>query len=72
MKNRKIEPWRLVVGIASILYIIAMYVRKDLVSIDVTLSLPLIVTSIAVTLLKVTAFVIVIFVMKWVFNKIKK
>ena len=72
MKNRKIEPWRLVVGIASILYIIAMYVRKDLVSIDVTLSLPLIVTSIAVTLLKVTAFVVVIFVMKWVFNKIKK
>ena len=72
MKNKKIEPWRLIVGVISILCIIVMYVRKNSLHIDVTISLPLVITSIAVTLLKVTAIVIVVLLFKWFINKIKK
>ena len=46
--------------------------KKDLIYIDVTMSLPLIITSSAVTLLKVTAIVIVVLFVKWFTNKIKK
>ena len=72
MENKKIESWRLIVGVISILCIIVMYVRKNLIHIDVTISLPLVITSIAVILLKVTAIVIVVLFVKWFTNKIKK
>ncbi len=55
--NKKIEPWRIIVGIIAIGYIIFMWVKKDIVSIYATMPqeevIPLIVTTMAVSLIKV-------------------
>ena len=72
MKNNKIETWKLVMGAISIIYIISMWVKKDMLSTNMPLSLPLIVTSIAVTLLKVCAIASVVLLVKWLMNKLKK
>ena len=51
-KNNK-EPWRIIVGIASIAYIVFMWVKKDIVSIYTTMPqeqiVPLIATTVAVS-----------------------
>lgn len=72
MKNNKIETWKLVMGAISIIYIISMWVKKDMLSTNMPLSLPLIVTSIAVTLLKVGAIASVVLLVKLLMNKLKK
>ena len=72
MKDKKIETWRLVVGVISIVYIIAMWVKKDLVTTQVAITLPLVVTSVAVTLLKVGAIALVVLLVKWLMNKLKR
>ncbi len=70
--NKKIEPWRIVVAAIAIVYIIFMWVKKGIVSLDVTMSLPLILTNVAVTLVKVGAIALVVLLVKWLTNKIKK
>lgn len=72
MKDKKIETWRLVVGVISIIYIITMWVKKDLVTTQVAITLPLVVTSVAVTLLKVGAIALVVLLVKWLMNKLKR
>jgi hypothetical protein len=73
--NNKKEPWRIVIGIISIGYIIFMLVKKDIVTIYTTMPseqvLPLIVTTIAVTLFKVLGITVVILLFKWIISKIK-
>ena len=75
MNNKKKEPWRIGVGVIAILYIIFMWVKKDVVSIYSTMPseevLPLIATTIAVSLLKVAAIAGVILLVKWVVSRRK-
>ena len=67
MKNR-IEPWRLIVGILSIIFIIVMWVVKDVGNIYASLPkeqlIPIIFTSVCVTLLKVAGIALVVIIIK--------
>lgn len=75
MNNSKKEPWRIIVGILSIAFIIFMWVKKDNVTIYSTMPkeqvFPMIVTTIAVTLAKVLLISALILLVKWGVGKIK-
>ena len=72
----KKEPWRIVVALLSVAWIIGMWVKKDMAGIGTTMSsadaLPLLATTIAVTFLKVLAIAAAILLLKWLARKIKK
>lgn len=73
MKNWKTEPWRLVVGVISILFIVVMWAKKDITSIYATAPkdqiLPMIVTALAVSLVKVALIAGLVFLAKWLIGK---
>ena len=75
-ENKKKEPWRIVVFIISVAYIVFMWVKKDIADIYVTMPAeqiaPLIATTIAVSLLKVAAIAGAVLLIKWVIGKVKK
>ena len=72
---KKREPWRIAVAAASILFIVVMWVKKDVAAIYSQLSpedaLPLLVTTVAVTALKVAAMAGAVLLVKWIIRKIK-
>ena len=74
--NKKKEPWRIVVFIISVLYIVFMWVKKDIAAIYTTMPAdqvaPLIATTVAVSLMKVAAIAGGVLLMKWVIGKAKK
>ncbi len=74
MKPKK-EPWRIVVGIMSILFIIFMWVRKDILTIYATMPkeqiVPMIATTVAVSLLKVAIITAAILLVKWLVKKFR-
>lgn len=76
MNKQKKEPWRIIVAILSIAFIIYMWVEKDIVSIYSSMpaeqALPLAVTTVAVSLLKVGALTVGILFAKWIVGKVKK
>ena len=75
--TRKIkkEPWRIIVGIIAIAYIVYMWVEKDIITIYTTMPkeqvAPLITTTIAVSLIKVAAIAGGILLIKWIISKFK-
>ena len=73
--NKKREPWRIVVFIISGMFIVLMWVKKDIVTIYTTMPreqvVPLIVTTVAVSLLKVVALAGGILLIKWIIGKIR-
>lgn len=73
--NRKKEPWRIIVGIISIVFIVYMWVEKDVATIYTTMPkeqvAPLVATTIAVSLIKVAAIAGVILLIKWIIGKVK-
>ena len=73
--DRKIEPWRIVVGILSIAFIIFLWVKNDIASTFTTMpkeqAIPLIVTTILVSVVKVAVIAGVLLLVKWVIGKIK-
>ena len=73
--NKKKEPWRIIVGILAIAFIVYMWVKKDIITIYTTMSkeqiIPLIVTTIAVSLVKVAAIAGGILLIKWIISKFK-
>ncbi len=75
MKRRRIEPWRIVVAVISFWVIILMWARKDIVSILGTVSgkdaIPMIMTSLAVSLVKVLLIAAAVFVVRWIVSKIQ-
>ena len=75
-ENKKKEPWRIIVFIISVLYIVFMWVKNDIVAIYTTMPaeqiVPLIVTTIAVSLVKVVAIAGGVLLIKWVIGKAKK
>lgn len=76
MKEQKREPWRIVVAILSIGFIIYMWVEKDVAAIYHSMpaeqALPLVVTTVAVSLMKVGALTVGILLVKWIIGKINK
>ena len=72
---KKREPWRIAVAAASILFIVVMWVKKDVAAIYSQLApedaLPLLVTTVAVTALKVAAMAGAIVLVKWIIRRIK-
>ena len=74
--KKKIEPWRLSVFIIAIAFILFLWIKKDIAEIYATMpseqTFPLIVTTIAVSLLKVAAIAGGILLIKWIVGKIKK
>lgn len=73
---KKTERWRIIVGIVSILYILFMWMKKDIADIYSTMPaeqvIPLIVTTVGVTLAKVAVLAVVVLLVKWVLVKMKK
>ena len=71
----KKEPWRIAVGILAIAFIVYMWVEKDIINIYTTKPreqvAPLIVTTIAVSLIKVAAIAGGILLIKWIISKFK-
>lgn len=76
MNKQKKEPWRIVVGVIAIAYIIYMWVEKDIVTIYSSMpaeqALPLAVTAVAVSLAKVGVMTVGILFIKWIIGKINK
>lgn len=76
MHSKKIEPWKLIVGVASIAFIIFMWAKKDIFAVYSTLpkeqALPLIATTIAVSLFKVIAISAIILAAKWIIGKFRR
>ena len=74
-KDRKIEPWRIIVGTISIVFILFLWVKNDIASTFTTMpkeqAIPLVVTTIVVSVVKVIVIAGVILLVKWVIRKIK-
>ena len=76
MKNKKIEPWIIVVAILSIGFIIYMWTTKNIAEIYGELPteqlIPLIVTNMVVSLIKVVGITGGILLIKWIVSKFKR
>lgn len=74
-EKKKKEPWRIIVGIIAIAYIVYMWVEKDIMTIYTTMQkeqdAPLIATTIAVSLLKVAVITGGILLFIWSLRKSK-
>lgn len=73
MKKQKNETWRIIVGIISIVFIIFMWVKNDIVALYTTMPkeqvIPLIITTITVSLIKVAVIAGIILIIKWIIKK---
>ena len=73
--KKQIEPWRIIVFVIAVAFIIFMWVKKDISEIYATMPseqiAPLIVTTVAVSLLKVAVIAGAILLIKWIVGKIK-
>ena len=74
--NKKTEPWRIVAFVISVAFIIFMWIKKDVAEIYATMPkeqiVPLVTTTIAVSLLKVAAIAGGILLVKFIVGKMKK
>jgi hypothetical protein len=74
--NKKKVPWRIIVFIISVAFIVFMWVKNDIVDIYTTMPAeqvaPLIVTTVAVSVVKVAAIAGAVFLIKWFIGKVKK
>lgn len=75
MNPKKKEPWRIVVGLLSIAWIIWMWADKDVAAIYAAMpaedALPLIVTTVSVSAAKVGVIAGAVFLIKWLLAKRK-
>ena len=73
--NKKPEPWRIIVGILSVAFIVYMWIKEDILAIYATAPteqiVPMIVTTLAVSLAKVAALAGGILLVKWLLRKFK-
>lgn len=76
MRSQNREPWRIIVAIISIAFIIYMWIEKDIVAIYSSMpaeeAFPLAVTTVAVSLFKVALMTAGILAIKWIAGKFKK
>jgi hypothetical protein len=75
-QQKKREPWRILAGIAAIAFILFMWIRKNIAAIYATVpqeqTLPLIVTTVLVSLLKVGLLTGGLLLLKWLLGKYRK
>ena len=75
-KNKKLEPWRIIVAILSIGFIIYMWTTKNIAEIYGDLPtdqlFPLIVTNMIVTIIKVAGMTGALLLLKWIASKFKR
>lgn len=73
---KKIEPWRLIVGLLSVGFIIYMWVRKGIGNMWSQMPreelLPMVLTNLAVTGIKILLIAGGILLIRWLLAKIKK
>ena len=76
MQQRKKAPWRWVTGILAIACIVWMWAKKDLLSVWADLpaeqALPMLVTGVVVTLLKVALLAGIVLLLKWIAGKLHR
>ena len=76
MNEKKREPWRIVVFIIAAAYIIYMWEEKDIVAIYSSMppeqALPMVVTTIVVSLVKLAFIAGGILLVKWIAGKLRK
>ena len=74
-KSKRIEPWRIIVFIISVVAIVLLWASKDITEIYATASeeqiFPMVATTVAVSLLKVIVISVAVFVIKWIIDKVK-
>ena len=74
-KKPKKEPWRIIIAILAVIFIVVMWVKKDIVSAFEAFSpdqiLPVVATTVVVTLVKVAILAGAILFIKWLIKKIK-
>ena len=76
MNNKKTEKWRIVVFIIAVLFIIFMWVKKDIGKVVETVPsdqlVPVIVMSLLVSIFKFALIAGAVFFIKWLVNKRNK
>ena len=74
--KKKPEPVRIIVGILSITFILFLWIKKDIAGIyadaPADQMIPMISTTVVVSLVKVAAFAGGILLFKWVSSKLKR
>ena len=72
---RKYEPWRIVAALISAVYIVYMWSEKDVLAIYSSMpqekAIPLIVTTVLVSVLKVAGLAALVLLIKWLLKKLK-
>lgn len=72
MKKKK-EPWRIIVGVLAIAFILYTWIDKDILAVYGTMPkeqmIPMVATIIAVTLVKVAAITLGILLIKWIIKR---
>ena len=75
-QKKKKEPWRIVVFVLAAAYILWMQVKNDiagtLVGVPKEQVLPMLVTGVAVTLLKVALLAGIVLLLKWIAGKLHR
>jgi hypothetical protein len=75
-QKKKKEPWRIVVFVLAVAYILWMQVKNDiagtLVGVPKEQVLPMLVTGVAVTLLKVALLAGIVLLLKWIAGKLHR
>lgn len=76
MTRQKKEPWRIVAAVLSIAYIAYNWVKKDIWSVYSNMpadqALPLVVTTVGVTLLKIAAIALGVWLIKRLASKFSR
>ena len=76
MNNQKNGQWRVIAAVVSAVYIVYMWSEKDILavygSMPLEQALPMIVTTVAVSLFKLGALAAGILLLKWIMAKFKK
>ena len=76
MRSKNTKPWRKIVAVISFLCIAYMWTEKDIFAMYATMPkdrvIPLIITTVLVSLIKVSILVVGSLILKWIVKKIKK
>ena len=74
--KKKKEPWRIIVFLISLVFIVFMWAKKDIAAVYAALPAeqlaPVIATTLAVSLLNLAAIAAGVFLIKWLISKAKK
>ena len=73
--TEKKAPWRIVVGIVSLLFIVFLWVKNEVLTIYTTMPkeqmIPMIATAVSVSFLKVGGIAGGVFLLKWIIGIIR-